>query len=90
MNGLLFIDDEEGVRRSMARALKREPYKTYTAKTGQEEIVFIKEHLSLIEIVILVLRNHDRSTLSSAISHQYHKIGQIADTLRSSPCGENL
>ena len=26
MNGLLFIDDEEGVRRSVARALKKEFY----------------------------------------------------------------
>ena len=31
MNGLLFIDDEEGVRRSVARALKREPYELFIA-----------------------------------------------------------
>lgn len=52
MNGLLFIDDEEGVRRSMARALKREPYQIHTAETGQEGIDFIKANPSLIEIVI--------------------------------------
>ncbi|MEE8400114.1 MAG: adenylate/guanylate cyclase domain-containing protein [Desulfobacterales bacterium] len=52
MNGLLFIDDEEGVRRSMTRALKREPYQTYTARNGQEGIDFVEANLSLVEIVI--------------------------------------
>lgn len=32
MNKLVLIDDEEGVRRSVARALKRESYQTYTAE----------------------------------------------------------
>ncbi len=35
MNGLLFIDDEEGVRRSVVRALKKEPYNIYTADNGK-------------------------------------------------------
>jgi len=52
MSGLLFIDDEEGVRRSLLRALKREAYQTYTAENGQEGINFVKEHVSVIEVVI--------------------------------------
>ncbi|RZB34860.1 MAG: hypothetical protein SRB1_00628 [Desulfobacteraceae bacterium Eth-SRB1] len=52
MNGLLFIDDEEGVRRSIARALKKEPYKTYTVRNGEEGIRFIEEHIDNISIVI--------------------------------------
>ena len=32
---ILFIDDEEGVRRSVRRALKREPYSIYTAGDGR-------------------------------------------------------
>jgi len=52
MIGLLFIDDEEGVRRSIVRTLMREPYQTYTAENGNEGINFIKQNLSLIEIVI--------------------------------------
>ena len=52
MNGLLFIDDEEGVRRSILRALKKEPYKTYAAKNGKEGIEFIKQNLSKIATVI--------------------------------------
>ena len=52
MNGLLFIDDEEGVRRSVVRALKREPYKTYTATNGEEGIQFIKENISDIATVV--------------------------------------
>ena len=35
MDKLLFIDDEEGIRRSVVRALKNEPYETYTAENGR-------------------------------------------------------
>ncbi|MEA3279434.1 MAG: adenylate/guanylate cyclase domain-containing protein [Thermodesulfobacteriota bacterium] len=52
MNGLLFIDDEEGVRRSIVRALKKEPYKTYTAGDGEEGIKFIEENIYNISTVI--------------------------------------
>jgi adenylate cyclase len=52
MKGLLIIDDDEGVRRSIIRALKREPYRTYSAKNGEEGISFIKNHLSEISTVI--------------------------------------
>jgi adenylate cyclase len=52
MKELLFIDDEEGVRRSVARALKREPYKTHTVDDGESGITFIKENLSQISTVI--------------------------------------
>ncbi|MEE8480809.1 MAG: adenylate/guanylate cyclase domain-containing protein [Desulfobacterales bacterium] len=52
MKGLIFIDDEEGIRRSITRALKREPYKTYTAKNGEDGIEFFKEKISEISTVI--------------------------------------
>ena len=35
MEKLLFIDDEEGIRRSVVRALKHEPYKTHTVENGE-------------------------------------------------------
>jgi adenylate cyclase len=52
MKSLLFIDDEEGVRRSLAKALKREPYATYTVDTGQEGIAFVKSNLDRVATVI--------------------------------------
>jgi adenylate cyclase len=52
MNGLLFIDDEEGVRRSVVRALKNEPYDIYTSADGEEGIEFIKKNPSLLSTVI--------------------------------------
>jgi adenylate cyclase len=52
MNGLLFIDDEEGVRRSVVRALKNEPYELYTSAGGEEGIEFIKKNPSLVSTVI--------------------------------------
>jgi adenylate cyclase len=52
MSGLLVIDDEEGVRRSLARALRREPYDIFTAKCGEEGILLIRENLTRLAIVI--------------------------------------
>ena len=52
MNGLLFIDDEEGVRRSVVRALKKEPYKIYTTDNGEGGIEFIKKNIFDISTVI--------------------------------------
>ena len=52
MNKLLFIDDEEGIRRSVIRALKREPYKTYTAENGEVGISFVKDNIPDIATVI--------------------------------------
>ena len=52
MNGLLFIDDEEGVRRSLVRALKRETYPTYAVENGEEGIEFLKNNISSIATVI--------------------------------------
>ena len=52
MNGLLFIDDEEGIRRSVARALKKEPYNIYTAENGERGIEFIKENIFDVAAVI--------------------------------------
>ena len=52
MNKLLFIDDEEGIRRSLVRALKREPYETYTAESGEAGISFVKRNRSDVGAVI--------------------------------------
>jgi class 3 adenylate cyclase len=52
MNGLLFIDDEEGVRRSLLRALKRELYPTYVVENGEKGIEFLKNNISSIATVI--------------------------------------
>lgn len=52
MSGLLFIDDEEGVRRSLLRALKREPYQIFTAENGQAGIEIVKKHISVIDVII--------------------------------------
>lgn len=52
MNGLLLIDDEEGVRRSIARALKREEYHILLAKNGDEGLALFEKHMPAIDIVI--------------------------------------
>lgn len=52
MSGLLCIDDEEGVRRSIRRALKHEPYHVYTAEDGRTGISIVEQYLSDISIVL--------------------------------------
>jgi adenylate cyclase len=52
MNGLLFIDDEEGIRRSIVRALRDEPYRVYTAGNGDIGMTVLKENLPYIDMVI--------------------------------------
>ncbi len=52
MNGLLFIDDEEGMRRSVVRALQREPYPIFTAENGEAGIQFVQDHIANISTVI--------------------------------------
>ena len=52
MEMLLFIDDEEGVRRSVRRALKREPYPVFTAETGEAGLRFFSDHLDETTTVV--------------------------------------
>ncbi|MEI7589966.1 MAG: response regulator, partial [Deltaproteobacteria bacterium] len=52
MNGLLFIDDEEGMRRSVVRALQRELYPIFTAENGEAGIQFVQDHIANISTVI--------------------------------------
>ena len=52
MTGLLFIDDEEGIRRSIVRALDKEFYKVFTAVDGNTGIDMLKENVSHISTVI--------------------------------------
>jgi class 3 adenylate cyclase len=52
MTGLLFIDDEEGIRRSIVRALGKEFYEVFTAGDGNTGIDILRKHISRISTVI--------------------------------------
>jgi adenylate cyclase len=52
MTGLLLIDDEEGVRRSLKRALEKESYAVFAAPDGHTGIELARDHLTEIGIVI--------------------------------------
>lgn len=56
MNALLFIDDEEGMRRSVVRALQRESYPIFTAENGEAGVQFVQDHISNIGTVISDLK----------------------------------
>ncbi|CAB5079244.1 hypothetical protein D3OALGA1CA_2325 [Olavius algarvensis associated proteobacterium Delta 3] len=65
MNGLLFIDDEEGVRRSVSRALRKEPYEMFTAGDGRTAIAFLERHVSKIAMVISDFKMPDMDGLET-------------------------
>ncbi len=52
MNGLLVVDDEEGVRRAIQKALGKENYEVFLAPSGNEAIAIVKEHPAEIAICI--------------------------------------
>jgi adenylate cyclase len=52
MNGLLVVDDEEGVRRAVQKALGKESYEVFTAPNGNEAIMIVKDHPAEIAICI--------------------------------------
>jgi adenylate cyclase len=52
MNGLLVVDDEEGVRRAVQKALGKENYDVFTAPSGSEAIMIVKGHPAEIAICI--------------------------------------
>ena len=52
MNGLLIVDDEEGVRRALQKALSKENYQIFSASDGTEAIAVVKQRVDQITIVI--------------------------------------
>ena len=52
MNGLLIVDDEEGVRRALHKALGKENYQLFLAGDGNEAIAIVKDQPAEIAIVI--------------------------------------
>jgi class 3 adenylate cyclase len=52
MNGLLVVDDEEGVRRSLKRLLEKDGYRIVLAENGQEALDIVRNDAQEIETVI--------------------------------------
>lgn len=52
MNGVLVVDDEEGVRRSLKRILERDGYAISLAENGREAIHLVRERGESFETVI--------------------------------------
>ena len=52
MNGLLVVDDEEGIRLSVQVALRREGYRIEMAKDGRQAVEIVKRDPAAIAVVI--------------------------------------
>ncbi len=52
MNGLMVVDDEEGVRRSLKKVLEKDGYWVILAQNGEEAISMVRDDNQGIETVI--------------------------------------
>jgi len=52
MNGLMVVDDEEGVRRSLKKVLEKDGYRIVLAENGEEALAVVRENSRDIETVI--------------------------------------
>lgn len=52
MNGLMVVDDEEGVRRSLKRVLEKDGYRIILAHSGEEALAIVRNDGLAIETVI--------------------------------------
>ncbi len=52
MSGILIVDDEEGIRRSVEAALRREGYRILMAEDGRRAVELVKKDPAAIAIVI--------------------------------------
>jgi adenylate cyclase len=52
MNGLMVVDDEEGVRRSLKKVLEKDGYRIFLAENGEEALSIVRSDGGDIETVI--------------------------------------
>ncbi|MDD5711995.1 MAG: adenylate/guanylate cyclase domain-containing protein [Smithellaceae bacterium] len=52
MNGLIIVDDEEGVRRSLKKVLERDGYSIFLADNGEEAVGIVRRNRNGIDTVI--------------------------------------
>ncbi|MBP8625143.1 MAG: response regulator [Syntrophorhabdaceae bacterium] len=50
--GILVIDDEEGIRRSLTRILREDGYIVYAAPNGEDALTIVQNNLSNLDIII--------------------------------------
>jgi adenylate cyclase len=72
MNGLLVVDDEEGVRRSLKRVLEKDGYRIILAENGREALNIVRSDEQEIETVICDYRMPGMDGLETLI-----EIGRI-------------
>jgi len=79
MNGLLIIDDDEGVRRALVRALKREPYVIHVTESGEDAVSFLQDHAASISTVICDFKMPGMNGIETltAIGRRYPEITRI-------------
>lgn len=72
MNGLMVVDDEEGVRRSLKKVLERDGYRIILAESGEEALSIVRSDGRDIETVISDYRMPRMDGLETLI-----KIGRL-------------
>ena len=68
MMGLLIVDDEEGIRRSLKKVLEKDGYDVYQADNGEEALRIVQQEKHLIEVVISDFRMPGMNGLETLIA----------------------
>ncbi len=56
MIGLMIVDDEEGVRRSLRKVLEQDGYDILLAENGQQAVQMVQQNRSLLKSSYPILR----------------------------------
>ena len=72
--GVLFVDDEEKVLKSIERCLLDEPYHKYYAKSGRDALEILKREEVHVIVVDMVMPGMDGLELLKIVKRQYPKI----------------
>ncbi|MDD5475513.1 MAG: response regulator, partial [Syntrophales bacterium] len=67
MTGMVIVDDEEGVRRSVKRVLEKEGYAIHLAENGEKALDIVRSHPQEIGVIISDFRMPGRDGLKTLI-----------------------
>jgi len=80
---VLLVDDDENVLHGLARALRRQPYQLYTARSGEEAMSILKAHPVDVVVADEQMPGMSGSELLAWIARSYPEVMRIVLTGRA-------
>jgi len=77
--GILVIDDEDGIRRSLTRILREDGYIVHTAPNGEEALSLVRNNPSNLDVIIcdLIMPGIDGIRTIEEIGKIHHEATKI-------------